>query len=119
MTFCLCKPIIRRGALPGDILVSVQPRTNRIIFVAKVKDILHFRDYARWCSENAPRKIHSKANPRGDCLWQRQGDQFRRRPSVVEHLGVALQLQEVPVALIMEGYSYWGFQGPDSEFLGV
>ena len=82
-TLAICKPIIRRVALVGDIIVGLDTGINerRIVYCMEVAEVVSWRQYIEICqhalstkslsdvADNLGRKIPRHAKDSGDCIW--------------------------------------------------
>ncbi|RJS47427.1 hypothetical protein D4739_15195 [Nocardioides cavernaquae] len=132
LTLACCKPLIRRTAGVGDILVGLSSRSERVVYAVQVAKVIGFEEYwedprylprrpVRW----SPRIIERA----GDNIYEPVGRDFHQLPSFhsrpdgsedAERKRVDLGGERV---LVGERFTYWGKRGPDLpeelEFLAV
>jgi hypothetical protein len=86
-TLACCKPIIRKGARPGDVVVGITPRNrglgSHIAYVMQIDEVLTFKEY--WEKYPKKRPIWESKDPVeqcGDNCYEPLSDgQFRQLPS--------------------------------------
>ena len=85
-TLAICKPMIRRSAKVGDIIIGLRAKsgemgrlgphaTDSVLYVMRVTDKLTFAEYDAFCSSHLPIKIPTELHPEGDCLYAADGTQ--------------------------------------------
>jgi hypothetical protein len=83
LTLALCKPLIRKAAVPGDyvlafITLQKLPMTNtlrnqRVAYLFKVTDRVTMLEYEDWCTKHACRKVCTANSMIGDCQYNAKG----------------------------------------------
>lgn len=75
-TLAICKPVIRRTACPGDIIVGLAPGGVRIVYAMVVDDSIPWDDYIAGCQKEPSLhpKIPKNAQDSGDCIWTKHAD---------------------------------------------
>lgn len=132
LTLACCKPKIRRNAGVGDIIVGLSSRCERIVYAARVDEVIGFEEY--WAD---PRYRERRPKPESARIVDRAGDNiyepiaggYRQLPSTHSHPDwtenpytkqTDLGGQRI---LICERFTYWGGSGPalpeELEFLTI
>lgn len=84
-TLACCKPSIRRTAEPGDLIVGMSSRCERVVYMMRVDEKLDFASY--WCdprfrSKRADARSTDPILKRGDNIYEPLPDGgFRQHPS--------------------------------------
>lgn len=121
LTLACCKPLIRRTAKDGDIIVGLTSRSERIVYAVRVAEVLSFEEY--WAD---PRYVSRRPVPGAARIVDRAGDNiyepvpggFRQLPSFHSHPDGSENPDRKRKdlggehALVGETYTYWGGQGP-------
>jgi Nucleotide modification associated domain 2 len=114
LSLAICKPMIRRTAQPGDLILgfaaNVMDPNNRLIYVARVAEKLRGDDY-----------YTAKYSMRGDCIYARRGEEFVRRDNALYHhepSDLPHDLGEGPTysnanVLLSDDFRYFGANGND------
>jgi len=85
-TLAICKPMIRRSAKVGDIIIGLRAKSGEIgslgphavdsvLYVMKVTDKKTFAEYDDFCGTYLSIKIPTELHPEGDCLYRADGTQ--------------------------------------------
>ncbi len=85
-TLAICKPMIRRSAVPGDIIIGLRAKSGEIgslgphavdsvLYVMKVTGKKTFAEYDAFCGTYLTVKIPTELYPEGDCLYRADGSQ--------------------------------------------
>jgi len=85
-TLAICKPMIRRSAKIGDIIIGLRAKSGEmgslgphavdsVLYVMKVTDKKTFADYDAFCGTYLSIKIPTELYPEGDCLYRADGSQ--------------------------------------------
>lgn len=114
-----CKPVIRRRAEPGDLIVGLSPRSERGVYAMQVARSVGFDDYWRdpIGIEKRPRLDAPRAvDRRGDNIYEPLGDgDFRQLPSghSAEHGGEhhAHERRDLGGRRVLIGTSFCDFGG--------
>ena len=122
LTLACCKPKIRRNARVGDIVVGLSSRCERIVYAARVGDVIGFDEY--WTD---PRYLDKRPRVDADRIVDRTGDNiyepvagdYRQLHSMHSHRDGT----EDPYTkrtdlggrciLVCERFTYWGGSGPE------
>jgi hypothetical protein len=121
LTLACCKPLIRRTAKAGDIIVGLTSRSERLVYAVQVAEVLSFEEY--WAD---PRYLSRRPVPGAARIVDRAGDNiyepvpggFRQLPSFHSHADGSENPDRKRKdlggehALVGETYTYWGGQGP-------
>lgn len=79
LSLAICKPMIRTGAKIGDLIFGFAASSlhadNRLIYIARVVGNVPNGDYY----------INPRFARRGDCIYERRGDEFRWRAGALYH----------------------------------
>ena len=96
LTLTICKPVIRKTAVPGDYvlaLVAVQhkhivgtgdDKYYKAAYLFKVTEVVPMESYERWCQDHAPNKICTPDFFEGDCQYNALGT-YRPGPHTINH----------------------------------
>ena len=75
-TLAICKPVIRRCAKVGDIVLGLSPKRmgNHIVYCMVIDEIVEWQDYYQRCknSTDLNHRIPTDKNHNGDCIWIHQ-----------------------------------------------
>ena len=114
LTLALCKPLIRKAALPGDyvlafITLQKLPMTNtlrnqRVAYLFKVTDRVPMLQYEEWCKKHACRKVCTENSMIGDCQYDSKGV-WRPGPHSINHTD--RNVNKGVNALISTYYAAW------------
>lgn len=85
-TLAICKPMIRRSARIGDIIIGLRAKSGElgglgphavdsVLYVMRVTDKKTFAEYDAFCGTYLPVKIPTELHPEGDCLYRADGTQ--------------------------------------------
>lgn len=127
-----CKPLIRRTANVGDIIVGLSSRSERVVYAVQVAEILGFEEYwadpeyrSRRPIMNSPRNIDRT----GDNIYEPVNGSYRQLPSFHSNYDGSENADRkrtdlgVNRVLTGERFTYWGRSGPalpeEIEFLAV
>lgn len=132
LTLACCKPLIRRTASVGDIIVGLSSRNERVVYAVQVADVVGFEEYwtdpeyrARRPVMNAREIIHRT----GDNIYEpvsggyRQLHSFHSNGDGSENPDLKRTDLGGNHILVGERFTYWGRSGPslpeELEFLSV
>ena len=77
-TLAICKPVIRRCAKVGDIILGLSPKRmgNHIVYCMVIDEIVEWQDYYQRCknSTDLNNRIPTDKAHNGDCIWVYQGN---------------------------------------------
>lgn len=132
-TLACCKPMIRRAARVGDVIVGMTSRCERIVYAMQVAESISFEDYWHRPEFAKRRPIMDSASAverRGDNIYETKPDGgFRQLASRHSHRdGTENQTTKFvdlngDQVLVAHDYVYWGDDGPhlpdDLRFLEV
>lgn len=75
-TLAICKPVIRRCAKVGDIVLGLSPKRmgNHIVYCMVIDEIVEWQDYYQRCknSTDLNHRIPTDKSHNGDCIWIHQ-----------------------------------------------
>lgn len=123
-TLATCKPVIRRVAQVGDVVVGTGSRSygleGRLVFAMVVSETLSYDEY--WSDvrflEKRPSLLGSKKQSFGDNIYHRARGKWVQANShhslasgKANPLNVAHDTQS-PRVLVAERFVYWGGEGP-------
>jgi hypothetical protein len=123
LTLACCKPMIRRTARVGDVVVGLSTRSERVIYAMRVAEKLSFNEY--WADSRFASKIPDKTSAsalvrRGDNIYQPFGiGAFRQLPSRHSHADGTEDPQSTAHdlggrhVLVAGDFVYFGGSGPD------
>ncbi len=85
-TLAICKPMIRRSARVGDIIIGLRAKSGElgrlaphavdsVLYVMRVTDKKTFAEYDAFSGTYLPVKIPTELHPEGDCLYRADGTQ--------------------------------------------
>ncbi len=127
-TLACCKPVIRRTAKVGDIVVGLSSGCERIVYAMRVGEVLTFADYwndARFVSKRPDMRSKKRIERRGDNIYRPTGDGelgFEQLHSRHKPKDIKRDLSGNHV-LVAEDFVYYGRSGPaltaSLEFLRV
>jgi hypothetical protein len=121
-TLACCKPVIRRVARPGDLIVGLSTRGERVVYAMQVRRVLDFGAY--WNDPLYSCKRADMTSPlallrRGDNIYEPCGiGEFRQLPSRhanpdgTEDLGSKATDLSGLYVIVAERYTYFGEDGP-------
>lgn len=132
LTLACCKPLIRKTAAPGDIIVGLSSRSERVVYAVQVADVIGFVEYwadpeyeARRPVMNAQQIVYRT----GDNIYEPVSGGYRQLPSFHSNRDGSENpdLKRTDLGgnhvLIGERFTYWGRSGPtlpeELEFLAV
>lgn len=121
LTLACCKPLIRKTAQVGDIIVGMSSRSERIIYATQVAEVISFDEY--WADPRyqvrrpnmAAREIVYRA---GDNIYEpvtggyRQLPSFHSNPDGSEDAGLKRTDLSANRVLVGNRFTYWGRSGP-------
>lgn len=122
LTLACCKPLIRRTAKVGDIIVGLTSRSERLVYAVQVADVVGFEEYwadPRYVSRRPESGAARIVDRTGDNIYEPVAGGFRQLPSFHSRPDGSedTDLKRVDLAgdhvLVGETYTYWGGQGPD------
>ena len=132
LTLACCKPLIRKTAAAGDIIVGLSSRSERVVYAVQVADVIGFEEYwadpeyeARRPVMNAQQIVYRT----GDNIYEPVSGGYRQLPSFHSNRDGSENpdLKRTDLGgnhvLIGERFTYWGRSGPtlpeELEFLAV
>jgi hypothetical protein len=132
-TLACCKPRIRGVAEPGDLVVGLSPRCERIVYVMRVAEALSFAEYwsdRRFRSKRPAWGSRKLERRYGDNIYEPSGRGYRQHRS--QHWDHERERERakdkkrdtgVDRVLVSDDFVYFGGDGPellpDLEFLQV
>jgi len=132
-TLACCKPMIRKHANVGDLIIGLTTLGRRFVYAMKVSQVLDFVDY--WNAPDHAGKHPDKNTPlaidrRGDNIYQpTENGEFRQfasshsRPEGTENPDLKRTDLGGEMVLLSNSYAYFGADGPpvpdDLRFLVV
>jgi len=121
LTLACCKPLIRRTAKVGDIIVGLSRRSERVVFAAQVGEITGFEEYwadPRYESRRPIMDSQRIVDRTGDNIYELTSSGYRQLHSFHSNSDGSenavskrtdLGGQRV---LVCERFAYWGGSGP-------
>lgn len=132
LTLACCKPLIRRTANVGDVIVGLSSRSERIVYATQVAEVIAFEEY--WADPryqirrpvmNSPQIVYRA----GDNIYEPVVSGYRQLPSFHSHRDGSEDagLKRTDLSgnhiLVCERFTYWGRSGPalpeELQFLAV
>lgn len=123
-TLACCKPMLRRSARPGDLVIGLSSRCERVVYVMKVRERLSFQDY--WADKRFAKKkpdwdSHRAVARLGDNIYQpdEHGGFHQKRSAHWdhkrgrEHAGAMRRDLGGEFALASREFTYFGADGPE------
>lgn len=121
LTLACCKPVIRRTAAIGDIVVGLSSRCERVVYAMQVAEIMGYEEY--WADPRfrvrRPRLGSPQAvDRRGDNIYEPLPGRFRQLHSFHSHRDGSEDagLKQTDLGgqhvLVGERFTYWGQSGP-------
>ena len=84
-TIACCKPMIRRSAQPGDLVVGLSNRAERVVLVMKVERVLTFKEYweqPQFVCRRPDMNAADRRNREDDNIYEpTSSSRFRQLPS--------------------------------------
>ena len=132
LTLACCKPLIRRTANVGDIIVGLSSRSERIVYATQVAEVIGFEEY--WADPRYQARRPVMDSPQivyraGDNIYEPVAGGYRQLPSFhsnrdgSEDVGLKRTDLSGNHVLVCERFTYWGRSGPalpeELEFLAV
>ncbi len=117
-TLAICKPVIRRCAQIGDIIVGFgcRPDSNRIVYCMQVDEILTWPQYVARCKTDAALngKIPKNENDAGDCIWlEERSESYEPLPSWSRHNSDNFQQDVLNGKNVLLAKKFWYFGKSD------
>lgn len=120
LTLACCKPAIRRGAVPGDLVVGLSSKAHghRVVYVAEVTEKLTYREFwndKRFARKRPDMQSADTRDRRGDNIYEPTGPSaFRQLPSCHTEKDKAHDLggRYVLVSRASD-FTYFGREGPE------
>lgn len=121
LTLACCKPLIRKTANIGDIIVGLSSRSERIVYATQVAEVIAFEEY--WADPryqlrrpvmNSPQIVYRA----GDNIYEPVVGGYRQMPSFhsnrdgSEDAGLKRTDLSGDHVLVCERFTYWGRSGP-------
>lgn len=132
LTLACCKPLIRRTAEAGDIIVGLSSRSERVVYAVQVAEVIGFEEYWADPEYQARRPLMRSPqiiNRTGDNIYEpvsggyRQLPSFHSNPDGTENADLKRTDLGGDHVLVGERFTYWGRSGPslpeELEFLAV
>jgi hypothetical protein len=114
-TLACCKPVIRRHAQVGDLIVGLSTRCERVVYAMKVSKVVGFDEYwrdAQGLAKRPDRSSSAARERRGDNIYEPLPDGgFRQLPSQHSARDVQRDLGGQRV-LFGDPFCYFGEDGP-------
>ncbi|MGX3066149.1 Nmad2 family putative nucleotide modification protein [Ursidibacter arcticus] len=114
-TLAICKPVIRRCAKVGDIILGLSPKRmgNHIVYCMVIDEIVEWQNYYQRCknSTDLNHRIPINNNHNGDCIWiyQENGD-YGLLPSKSGHTREDDEYRDLHSGKrVLIGRKYWYF----------
>ena len=132
LTLACCKPLIRRTANVGDIIVGLSSRSERIVYATQVAEVIAFEEY--WADPRYQARRPVMDSPQivyraGDNIYEPVAGGYRQLPSFhsnrdgSEDAGLKRTDLSGNHVLVCERFTYWGRSGPalpeELQFLAV
>lgn len=132
LTLACCKPLIRRTANVGDIIVGLSSRSERIVYATQVAEVIGFEEY--WADPRYQARRPVMDSPQivyraGDNIYEPVPGGYRQLPSFhsnrngSEDAGLKRTDLSGNHVLVCERFTYWGRSGPalpeELQFLAV
>lgn len=132
LTLACCKPLIRRTANVGDVIVGLTSRSERIVYATQVAEVLSFEEY--WADPMYQSRRPIIDSPQivyraGDNIYEPVSGGYRQLPSFhsnrdgSEDAGLKRTDLSGNHILVSERFTYWGRSGPalpaELQFLAV
>jgi hypothetical protein len=121
-TLACCKPVIRRTARIGDLVVGLSPRGERFVYAMQVGRVLDFAQYWRdpqYSAKRPDRDAPGAASRRGDNIYEPCAiGEFRQVPSSHSHPDGTERIETKRTdlggehVLVADRYTYFGGDGP-------
>lgn len=122
LTLACCKPLIRRTATVGDLIVGLSSRSERVVYAAQVGEVIGFEEY--WADPRYRTRRPVMSSPQivhraGDNIYEPVAGGYRQLPSLhsradgSEDAGLKRADLSGHHVLVCERYTYWGGSGPD------
>lgn len=121
LTLACCKPLIRRTANVGDIIVGLSSRSERIVYATQVAEVIRFEEYWADPRYRARRPVMDSAQVvyrAGDNIYEpgdggfRQLHSFHSNRDGSEDVGLKRTDLGGEHVLVCERFTYWGRSGP-------
>jgi Nucleotide modification associated domain 2 len=84
-TLACCKPMIRRSAQPGDLVVGLSSRAECVVFAMKIDRVLTFKEYweePRFVCKRPDMNARDRRSREGDNIYEpKSNGRFRQLPS--------------------------------------
>jgi hypothetical protein len=121
LTLACCKPLIRRNASVGDIIVGLSSRSERVVYAVQVADIVEFEEYwadPRYLARRPKMDSARIVDRTGDNIYEPLSDSYRQLHSFhsngdgSENLGLKRTDLGGNHVLVGERFAYWGGTGP-------
>ncbi|MEO6470257.1 MAG: hypothetical protein ABIR57_00430 [Aeromicrobium sp.] len=132
LTLACCKPLIRRTANVGDIIVGLSSRSERIVYATQVAEVIAFEEYwsdPRYHSRRPVMDSPQIVDRAGDNIYEPVPGGYRQLPSFHSSRDGSedLALKRADLSgnhvLVCERFTYWGRSGPalpeELQFLAV
>jgi hypothetical protein len=121
LTLACCKPLIRKTAQIGDIIVGMSSRSERVVYAMQVAEVISFDEY--WADPRfQTRRPVMTGDPivyrAGDNIYEPVADGYRQLPSFhsnsdgSENAGLKRTDLSANRVLVGDRFTYWGRSGP-------
>lgn len=132
LTLACCKPLIRRTANVGDIIIGLSSRSERVVYAVQVAEVLSFDEY--WADSEYRSRRPIMDSPRiidrtGDNIYEPVSGGYRQLLSYHSNRDGSENADRKRMdlggnhVLTGERFTYWGRSGPalpeEIEFLAV
>lgn len=132
LTLACCKPLIRKTANVGDIIVGLSSRSERVVYATQVAGVISFEEY--WADPTYRSRRPIIDSPQivyraGDNIYEPVAGGYRQLPSFhsnrdgSEDAGLKRTDLSGNHVLVCERFTYWGRSGPalpeELQFLAV
>ena len=113
-TLAICKPVIRRTAKVGDIIVGLDclKDQDRIIYCMQVDEVLTWPEYVARCEtdKSLNGKIPKNKNEAGDCIWvEERFESYEPLPSWSGHGQSEFNSDVLTGKNVLLGKKFWYF----------
>lgn len=118
-TLAICKPVIRRTAKVGDIVVGLAS-DGRIVYVMVVDKVMAWADYITECSNQSSalhKKIPKSSTDQGDCIWKSASTYAGVLPSHSRHVEGDFNHDVTNGVNVLLSVNFWYFGKGDAHKL--
>jgi len=121
LTLACCKPLIRKTAKVGDLIVGMSSRSERIVYATQVAEVISFDEYwadPRYQARRPNMTAREIVYRAGDNIYEpvtggyRQLPSFHSNPDGSEDAALKSTDLSSKRVLVGERFTYWGRSGP-------